>query len=122
MKIYNASANAKEMADSLNTDPKWGPSVSITPAGTNSIIVVAHPEDQIKIGQMILGSQDKATKNEMIDVGSLEASKVADRLTNMFGDQKTVQSLCRLPMAIATPSSCAAPPRLSMRPSRPLAS
>ena len=55
LKLYNVASNAVEMAKSLQ-DPKWGTSVSITAAGTNSIIVVAHPEDQIKIGQMIVGA------------------------------------------------------------------
>jgi type II secretory pathway component GspD/PulD (secretin) len=89
MKFYNLTTNsAKEMAEALK-DPKYGTSVSITPAGTNALIVVAHPEDQIKIGAMILGSHEKGTKMELIDAGALEANKVVDKLSMMFGDSKT---------------------------------
>ena len=81
-----STGNADVIAKTLQDVYKASPSIRISSAGTNTVLVFAGAEDQIEIAKHIIGSTDKGVKTELIDAGTLDAAKVAETLKGMFGD------------------------------------
>jgi general secretion pathway protein D len=81
------TGNAETLASTLKEKYKAVPSVTITSAGTSTIIVYAYPDDQIEIAKLILGSKPESnTKTERIPLLTQDAAKMATTLQGMLGD------------------------------------
>jgi general secretion pathway protein D len=89
LKPYPVPAgNAEVIAKTLSEVYKTAPTIRIAAAGTSTVLVYAGPDDQIEIARQIIGT-DKGVKTELIDVGTLEATRVADTLKAMLGDSRS---------------------------------
>jgi type II secretory pathway component GspD/PulD (secretin) len=82
------SGQADAVAGTLKEVYKSSNSIRISSAGASTVLVWAGPDDQIEIAKHIIGTGKDVT-TELIDVGSLDAPKVADTLRGMFGDNRT---------------------------------
>ena len=92
LRQYDVNPGAAEaIAKTLQDIYKASTTVRISAVGTSAVMVYAGPDDQIEIGRQILGTAagEKNTKAELIPLGSLDATKVADTLKAMLGDTKS---------------------------------
>jgi type II secretion system protein D len=85
------SNNAKEMAASLQELwKKISPSTMVKEVGLSTVMVYAHPEDQVLIANQIQGNDDGDTKStivvKMIPLRTVDAAPLALQLTKIYGD------------------------------------
>lgn len=89
LKTYSVPAgNAEALAKTLAEIYKASQTIRITPAGQNTILVWAPPDDQIDIAKHITGATENNSVTEVIPLNSQDANTVVNTLKGMFGDTK----------------------------------
>lgn len=79
------SGQAEPMAKMLQSKYRNATSITITPAGTGTLIVVAPAQDQVEIARFLIElSGEGGSKTEVIQL-TMDAAKMVDTLTKILG-------------------------------------
>ncbi|VTS06166.1 secretin N-terminal domain-containing protein [Tuwongella immobilis] len=91
LRTYSVPAgNAEAIAKTLTDVYRNSPNVRITAVGTASVMIWGTPEDHLELARYINGGgEGKATETALVPLSTLDATKLAETLKGMYGDNKS---------------------------------